>query len=122
MTQENPAPAKKAAAKKAAAKKAIATVDARSDAEREADRKQARLDAITAARTKALSELRENHRDELNQRIAELVKEAGYNWKPAPTEAEKAEAKIKELLAANPGIDVRALHYGTLGDGDESQG
>lgn len=63
---------------------------------------EARAEAITSARTDALSELREAHRDELNASIKAKVNAAGFEWEPRPTEAEKAKAKIRQLLKDNP--------------------
>lgn len=68
---------------------------------------EARNEAINKARSQAKGELAVKYRDELNARIKELVKVAGFDWTPAPTEAEKREAQVRALLAEDPDLAAR---------------
>lgn len=50
----------------------------------------------------AQTRLREAHREEFNAFMAEEAKKLGVEWKPKPTEAEKAKAQLDSLLAQHP--------------------
>lgn len=55
----------------------------------------------------AMKRLREAHREEFNTFMAEEAKTLGVDWKPRPTEAEKAAAELDALLAAHPELRER---------------
>ena len=61
-------------------------------------------EALSQARSKAMTRLREKYRTEHNDIIRELMAEAGHEWKPRPTKEEKAEAELRKLLAENPSL------------------
>jgi hypothetical protein len=50
----------------------------------------------------ATRRLREAHRAEFNALMQEEAKGLGLDWKPKPTDAEKAAAQVAALLAAHP--------------------
>jgi hypothetical protein len=52
----------------------------------------------------ASKRLREAHRAEFNQFMAEESKALGYEWKPKPTDEEKAAEQLAALLAAHPSL------------------
>lgn len=54
------------------------------------------------AYSKATSRLREENRDKFNALVQEEMSARGIEWKPRPTEVEKAEAQMRDLLAAHP--------------------
>ena len=58
--------------------------------------------AINKARAEANAETLENHKKERDALIQAKVKEAGFEWTPQLTPAEKAEAQIRKLLAETP--------------------
>ena len=64
-------------------------------------------EALSKARSKALATLRENHRDEFNALITAEMKARGFQWKPRPTKAEKAEEALRKLLAENPELQAK---------------
>ena len=64
-------------------------------------------EALSKARSKALATLRENHRDEFNALITGEMKAHGFQWKPRPTKAEKAEEALRKLLAENPELQAK---------------
>ena len=59
-------------------------------------------EAIAKSYTDAQKQLRENHLAEFNDLRKAAAKVYGYDWTPKPTEAEKAAAKIEDLLAEHP--------------------
>lgn len=69
----------------------------------EAD-KATRLEVINKARTNAKSDLAAKYRDEVNASIKAQVNAAGFQWEPALTPEEKAEAAARELIANTPGL------------------
>ena len=69
-------------------------------------------EALSKARSKALATLRENHRDEFNALITGEMKAHGFQWKPRPTKAEKAEEALRKLLAENPELQSRVQVLG----------
>lgn len=66
-------------------------------------------DALSRARSAAMSKLRESHRDEYQRTITALMKEAGHDWKPRPTALEKAQKQLEELLASHPELAVKVV-------------
>jgi hypothetical protein len=52
----------------------------------------------------AQTRLREAHREEFNAFMAEEAKALGIEWKPKPTDEEKAKAELDKILAAHPGL------------------
>lgn len=66
--------------------------------ETEVDRNSLHRQAYGAATRR----LRESHRAEFNALMQEEAKELGLDWKPKPTDAEKAAAQVAALLAAHP--------------------
>lgn len=50
----------------------------------------------------AQARLREAHRDEFNAFMATEAKALGLDWKPKPTDVEKAAGQLAALLAAHP--------------------
>ena len=50
----------------------------------------------------ATARLREAHRDEFNTFMQEEAKTLGIDWKPKPTDAQKAKAQLDALLAEHP--------------------
>lgn len=50
----------------------------------------------------ATAQLREAHRTEFDNYLVEEMGKFGLTYKPKPTEAQKAEAEIRRLLAAHP--------------------
>lgn len=51
---------------------------------------------------KAQARLREAHRPEFNEYMAEEAKALGIDWSPKPTEEQKAAQQLHALLAAHP--------------------
>src|SRR5688500_1222029 len=58
--------------------------------------------AVREAYGEAQKRLREAHLDEFNTLHKEEAAKRGYDWKPRPTKAEKAEAELRRLLEENP--------------------
>lgn len=65
-------------------------------------------EALSKARSDALATLREENRERFNALITDKMKTAGFDWKPRPTKAEKAEAELRRLLAENPELAAKA--------------
>lgn len=64
------------------------------------DRQAAHRKAYGAAQKR----LREAHRSEFNKFMAEESKALGFEWKPKPTDEEKAAEQLAALLAAHPSL------------------
>lgn len=62
-------------------------------------------EAKTAAYTKAQTKIREDHLAEFNQIQIGLLAEAGFEWKPELTEAEKAAATVERLMFEHPELE-----------------
>lgn len=52
----------------------------------------------------AQTRLREAHREEFNQFMVEEAKALGLDWRPKPTDEQKAASQLAALLAAHPGL------------------
>lgn len=52
----------------------------------------------------AMTRLREAHREEFNTFMAEEAEKLGVEWKPKPTEEQKAKAQLDAILASHPGL------------------
>lgn len=63
-------------------------------------------DPKTDAYTAAQKTLRETYRTEYNALVAKEMAARGVEWKPKPTEAEKAAAQVEKILRDYP--DLRA--------------
>lgn len=57
---------------------------------------------IRKAYSAATAKVRDAHRDEFNAFMVEEAKALGVDWKPKPTEEEKAKAQLDALLAEHP--------------------
>lgn len=61
-----------------------------------------RAEALRKAYSAATKRLREENRDTFTKLYIEEAKKLGVDYKPKPTEEEKAEAQLAEILAAHP--------------------
>lgn len=75
-----------------------------SPAEETAEEKATRMKAIEKARTQATSTLIENYKDEHNALIKSFALEAGYEWSPRKTAAERAADDLRRLIAEHPEV------------------
>lgn len=64
---------------------------------------------MQAARTRANRRHREEDRERYNAILVEEAAKEGIDWKPRPTQEEKDREKLRELLAANPGLREELL-------------
>ena len=64
---------------------------------------------LAEARTAAIGRVLDEDRDEFNQYMTEEAAARNVTWKRRPTEQEKREAKLRELLAADPDLLSRVL-------------
>lgn len=74
-----------------------------------AEEKATRMKAIEKARTQATSALIDNYKDEHNTLIKSFAKEAGYDWSPRKTAAERAADDLRRLVAEHPEIAKEVL-------------
>lgn len=58
--------------------------------------------ARAAARSAAASRLREAHRSEHDEYLADEMQKRGIDWKPKPTPEEKAKADLEKIYAEYP--------------------
>lgn len=82
-----------------------ATTDTKADTEEKDTKKGG--DPKRAAYSKATTRLRDAHRDEFNDLLKEEMASAGIEWSPRPTEEQKAEQEIAELLTKFPELKNR---------------
>jgi hypothetical protein len=78
-----------------------------------AEGKETRENAVRAAYSKATTSLREEQRTRFHELVKAFAAEAGYEWRPQQTKAEKAAAEIERLIAENPDL---AEVYGKFAD------
>ena len=65
--------------------------------------------AMGEARSAAQSALIELYRAEFNELVRKQAAKRGYDWTPAPTAEEKAEAEAKALLEQFPHLKAKLL-------------
>lgn len=58
--------------------------------------------ARAAARSAAASRLREAHRSEHDEYLADEMQKRGIDWKPKPTPEEKAKAELEKIYSEYP--------------------
>lgn len=58
--------------------------------------------ARAAARSAAASRLREAHRSQHDEYLADEMRKRGIDWKPKPTPEEKAKAELARILEEYP--------------------
>lgn len=63
------------------------------------------------AYSKAQTRLRQENPDLWNKVLGEEYQKVGIDWKPKPTEEEKAQAEVERLLAAHPNLQPTLLNY-----------
>ena len=76
--------------------------------------------ARAAARSTAASRLREAHREEYDQYLAEEMAAQGIDWKPKPTPEQKAKSELERIYAEFPHLRPAEDDEGE--EGDEGEG
>lgn len=71
--------------------------------------------ARSAARSAAASRLREAHRSEHDEYLADEMQYRGVDWKPKPTPEEKAKADLEKIYAEYP--HLKDSQYADDGEG-----
>lgn len=71
--------------------------------------------ARAAARSSAASRLREAHRSEHDEYLADEMQKRGIDWKPKPTPEEKAKADLEKIYAEYPHLKDSAPADGSDG-------
>ena len=97
--------------RKTAAKTAAPKVDGLPAPGAKAPEAEAKSDSklLAEARTAAIGRVLDENRDKFNQYMTEEAAARNVTWKRRPTEQEKREAKLRELLAADPDLLSRVL-------------
>lgn len=79
------------------------------EAQGESKDENSRSSLLRKAYGAATQTLRENHRDEFETEYEKEAKALGVDYKRKPTEYEKAEAAMRDLLAKHPGLREEML-------------
>jgi hypothetical protein len=64
-------------------------------------------DPKRAAYSAATTKLRDAYRDQFNELLKQEMAARGIEWAPRPTDAQKAEREVAELLAKFPELKVK---------------